>query len=253
MKMGRLKVIGKRMLLGPVIDRLRRARANGDLARPKVGEVNFGSLKRLAPVSREFGYDRGLPVDRYYIENFLARQHFDIRGHVLEIGDNLYTQRFGGDRVSRSDVLHVAEGNPQATIVADLTTGESIKSDSFDCIILTQTLHLIYEVRRALGTLRRILKPGGVLLATFPGISQIADDEWGNYWCWGFTTLSARRLFEEVFPAANVRVEPFGNVLVAAAFLYGLATEEMLEEELNYKDRAYEVLITARAVKPEAE
>ena len=88
---------------------------------PPVGRVSFGNLRRVTPISREFGFDRGLPVDRYYIENFLTHHADDIRGRVLEIGDNSYTRRFGGDHVTKSDVLHVVEGNPQATIVGDLT------------------------------------------------------------------------------------------------------------------------------------
>jgi hypothetical protein len=96
-------------------------------------------VNRLAPVSREFGYDRGLPIDRYYIERFLARYAEDIRGRVLEIGDNSYTQKYGGSHVTASDVLHVTEGNSQATLVADLTHAEHIPSDTFDCIIFTQT------------------------------------------------------------------------------------------------------------------
>jgi SAM-dependent methyltransferase len=213
--------------------------------------VSFGCLRRLTPISREFGFDRGLPVDRYYIENFLARQADDILGRVLEIGDNSYTRKFGGDRVTKSDVLHVVEGNPKATIVADLTSADHIPSDSFDCFILTQTLQFIYDVRAALKTLYRILKPGGVVLATFGGISQIANDQWGDYQCWGFTTLSARRLFEEVFPTANVKVETYGNVLAAISFLQGLAVEELCQEELEHCDHNYELIITVRAMKPE--
>ncbi len=220
---------------------------------PPVGWVRFGSLRRVKPISTEFGYDRGLPVDRYYIENFLARQADDIRGRVLEIGDNSYTQKFGGDRVTKSDVLHVVEGNPNATIVGDLTCADHIPSDSFDCFVLTQTLHLIYDVRAALKTIYRILKPGGVVLATFPGISQLANDQWGDYWYWSFTTRAGRRMFEEVFPTANVKVETYGNVLAATAFLQGLAVKELRREELDYRDRAYEVIITVRAVKPEVD
>ncbi|MDT7947006.1 MAG: methyltransferase domain-containing protein [Thermoflexus sp.] len=170
---------------------------------------------------------------------------------MLEIGDDTYTRRFGGDRVARSDVLHVQEGNPKATIVADLTCADSIPSDTFDCIIFTQTLHVIYDVRAAIRHLHRILKPGGVLLATFPGISQINRydmDRWGDYW--RFTTLSARRLFEEVFPPGNVTVRAYGNVLAAVAFLHGLSAEELRREELDYHDPDYELIITVRAVKP---
>jgi SAM-dependent methyltransferase len=215
--------------------------------------VRWGTLRRLTPVSRVFGFDRGLCIDRYYIENFLAHHADDIRGRVLEIGDGAYTRRFGGEGVVRSDVLHVQEGNPKATVVADLTCADSIPSDAFDCIIFTQTLQFIYNVRAAVQTLYRILKPGGVLLATFPGISQISRydmDRWGEFW--RFTTLSARRLLEEVFPAQNVTVEVHGNVLAAIGFLHGLAAQEFHQEELNRRDPDYEVLITVRAVKPEA-
>ena len=103
--------------------------------------------------------------------------------------------------------------------MADLTCADHIPSNSFDCFILTQTLQFIYDVRAALKTLHRILKPGGVVLATLAGISQIANDQWGDYQCWSFTALSARQLFEEAFLTENIKVETYGNVLAATAFL----------------------------------
>jgi SAM-dependent methyltransferase len=217
-----------------------------------VGWADFGSLRRLRPISRIFGFDRGVCIDRYYIEQFLSTQGSDIQGCCLEIGDDIYSRKFGGDRVVRRDVLHVTDGNPQATIVADLTRADHIPSNAFDSIICTQTLQHIYDVRAALKTLYRLLKPDGVLLATFPGISQISRgdmDRWGDYW--RFTTLSARLLFAEVFPAANVTVAAYGNVLAAIAFLHGLTVEELQKAELDYLDPDYEMLITVRAVKPE--
>ena len=219
---------------------------------PPVGAVRFGSLRRLAPVSRTFGLDRGTCIDRYYIEAFLAGSARNSHGHVLEIGDDSYTRKFGDGRVVQSDVLHLRAGNPKATLVADLTKARDIPSDTFDCIILTQTLQFIYDVRAALSHLYRILKPGGVLLATMPGISQISRydmDRWGDYW--RFTTLSARRLFQEIFPQSNVTVRAYGNVLTAVAFLEGLAVSELKREELDHLDADYELLIAVRAVKPE--
>jgi len=194
-----------------------------------------------------------LPIDRYYIERFLSAHAPDIRGRVLEIQDDTYTRKFGGNRVTQSDVLHVVEGNPKATIVADLVCGDQLPSDAYDCIIFTQTLQFIYDVRATLKTLYRILKPGGTLLATFPGISQISRHDmarWGDYW--RFTTLSSRKLFEEVFPSEQLTVEAFGNVCTALAFLHGLAAEELRREELDHSDPDYEVLISVRAVKPES-
>jgi SAM-dependent methyltransferase len=217
---------------------------------PPVGMVNWGSLRRITPISREFGYDRGLPIDRYYIENFLSRQAMDIQGQVLEIGENTYTRQFGGDRVTQSDVLHVIEGNPQATFVGDLRKADHIPSNLFDCIVLTQTLHLLYDMRAALVNLHRILKPGGILLVTVPGISQVVKCDWGSDWCWALTTQSAQLLFEEFFPQSNIQVEAYGNVLAAIAFLQGIAVEELNQNELDYQDDEYQVSITIRAAKP---
>jgi SAM-dependent methyltransferase len=214
------------------------------------GRVNLGDLRRVTPISRFFGCDRGRPVDRYYIENFLSSHAQDVGGRILEFGDDYYTRDFGGDRVTRSDVLDKKEGNPLATIVADLSTADHIPDNTFDCIICTQTLIYIYEINTAIRTLYRILKPHGVLLATFPGICQISREdmeEWGDYW--RFTTLSANRLFAESFAAANVSVRAFGNVLSAVAFLHGMVTEELKVEELDYSDTDYELVITVRAVK----
>jgi len=163
--------------------------------------------------------------------------------------DDTYTRKYGGGRVKVSEVLDVVEDNQQATIIADLTRADHVPSDTFDCIILTQTLLLIYDVRSAIQTLYRILKPGGVLLATFPGIAPTSCRALNEHYYWGFTRLSARQLFEEVFPAANLNVEAHGNVLAAIALLHGLAAEELRQEELDYRDPDYEVLLTLRAVK----
>src|SRR2546426_955416 len=108
-------------LLEPLLTRLRSGRA-----------VRWGGMRRLTPISTKFGLDRGLPIDRYYIEAFLRRHRTDIQGRVLEVGDPGYTQMFGGDQVGRSDVLHVEEGNAHATLVGDLRTGEGIPTGAFD-------------------------------------------------------------------------------------------------------------------------
>jgi len=196
--------------------------------------------------------DRGRPIDRYYMENFLQKHQADIRGRVLEVGDAHYTRRFGGERVTQSDVLHVNLKKPDVTIVADLSRADHLPADTFDCFILTQTLQLIYEVREAVKTIYRILKPGGVLLATFPGISQRAHPGYLERWQdhWRFTGASAQKMFAETFPPQNVEVQAHGNVLIAAAFLYGLAAEELRREEMDHHDPDYEVLLTVRAVKP---
>jgi SAM-dependent methyltransferase len=221
---------------------------------PPVGFVRFGSLRRVTPLSRDWGFDRGQPVDRHFIEQFLAKHAGDIYGHVLEIGTDMYTRRFGGAGVTRSEVLDVAETHPHVTIVADLTEPdpEQLQAETFDCFILTQTLHFIYDVRAALCTARRVLKPGGVLLLTAPGLAPINRyemDRWGDYW--RFTSRSLERLLKETFPSSDVKVEAHGNVLACVAFLHGISADELKPSELEHADPDFQLSITARVRKSE--
>jgi SAM-dependent methyltransferase len=202
------------------------------------------------PVSRVFGFDRGKPVDRWYIERFLAEHAADVRGRVLEVAESTYTGWYGGDDVTTSDVLYASAENPDATVVGDLTTGDGIAEAAFDCFICTQTLQVIYDVRAAVAGTRRLLAPGGVLLATLPGISQISREDmrdWGDWW--RFTARSAERLFGEVYGDENVEVKQYGNVHAAAAFLYGLAAEDVDPVALETVDPDFHLLMTVRAVR----
>lgn len=218
---------------------------------PPTGSVRFGDLRRLKPISEHWGSDRGLPVDRYYIEKFLSANSSFIKGRVLEFGDDRYTQKFGDGNTTQSNIINLLkESNPKTTIVADITSAHHIPSDSFDCIIFTQTLQFIYDFRTAVQTLYRILKPGGILLATLPGISQTSGTTWNEYWCWNFTRLSAERLFKEFFPTESVEVKAHGNLLTSISFLQGLATEELSNKELEYEDARYQMILTVKAVKP---
>jgi hypothetical protein len=248
---GRLVKASARRVVSPGLRTWLRGRINGEPYTPPPGWVRMGALRRLTPISRTFGLDRGTPVDRVYIERFLGEHASDVRGRVLEIGDATYTRRFGADRVTRSDVLHAEPGNPDATLVGDLESGRNVPAGEFDCVILTQTFSFLFDVRAALAHARDALRPGGVMLATVAGISQISRydmDRWGDFW--RFTSKSVRRLFDEAFGAEYVTVTTYGNVLAATALLHGLAQEELNESELLHHDPDYELIIAIRAVKP---
>jgi SAM-dependent methyltransferase len=214
--------------------------------------VDLGDLRRTTPIDPNWGYERGTPIDRVYVERFISSHASDIRGRVLEIAAPDYTSRYGTG-VEQVDILMAKEGNPLATIVGDLTHAPQIPDDTFDCAIVTQTLQFVYDVRAALATLHRILAPGGVLLATVPGLTRISppeDAEYGEWW--HYTSRSARRLAEESFGEGTVEVEAYGNVLSTAGFLYGLAASDLKPEELDVRDPLYEVTIGVRAVKARA-
>jgi glycosyltransferase involved in cell wall biosynthesis len=218
---------------------------------PKVGNVNTGDFDRLTPFSNNFGFDRGGAVDRYYIENFIGENSKAVHGNVLEIGDNEYTLKFGQNSVKQSDILHVDQSNSKATYVGDITNVPQVPTGYFDCIIFTQTLHLIYDYRSALHTCYRILKPGGCLLLTVPGISQIDRGAWKDYWLWSFTDTAMRKLMAETFNGSQVDIRTYGNVYVASRFLYGMGLPEIKKEKLDYNDPAYQVVISVKAVKHE--
>jgi SAM-dependent methyltransferase len=210
---------------------------------------DLGDLRRLSPIDPNWGFERGTPIDRIFVERFVGAHAADIRGRVLEIAAPDYTNRFGKD-VAQVDILMATEGNPEATLVGDLADSPHIPADTFDCAIVTQTLQFVWDTRAALATLHRILAPGGVLLATVPGLTKISppeDEEYGEWW--HFTARSVQRLAEEAFGIGNVEVQAFGNVLSATAFLYGLAASDLRPDELNARDRLYEVTIGLRAVK----
>lgn len=218
---------------------------------PRTGTVRFGDLRRTAPISRIFGMDRGRAIDRYYIEKFLEANAGRIRGRALELGDATYIKRYGTG-VTKIDVLHVVEGNPDATIIADLTNADHIPSDAFDCIIFTQALQMIYDMKAAMATLYRILKPGGAILMTTHGTSKIARrlgrDDWGEYW--RLTAQGVNALVMDAAPGAALTIKSYGNVLSASAFLYGLSAEDLKASELDVDDDDFEVILSAVIQKP---
>jgi SAM-dependent methyltransferase len=214
---------------------------------PRVGSFRFGDFASVAPACADFGYTRGLPIDRYYVEAFLAGRSPDIRGRALEIGDASYCRRFG--EVAHQDVLHVDAGAPEATITGDLSQTGVLPLGVYDCMVITQTLHLIYDMPAAIREMHRALKPGGVLLLTSPGISRIDRGDWKNTWYWSLTEASIRRLFFEAFGDENCDVGVHGNVYAATCFLQGLALDEVDRKKLDVLDPSFPLILTVRACK----
>lgn len=208
----------------------------------------FGTLRNTKPVSAVWGKDRGTPVDRYYIERFLQLHNSDIYGKVLEVGGRAYTQKFGGS-VDRSDVLDNNPANPDATILGDLETALKIGSNEFDCLVFTQVLQFVYHLADCIRELYRILRPGGVLLATVPSVSRIDISYGPDKDYWRFTAASGERMFGDVFGRQQVSVQSFGNVFASTAFLAGAALEELSTRELDVCDPLFPMLIGVRAVK----
>ncbi|MFI5310336.1 MAG: methyltransferase domain-containing protein [Gemmatimonadales bacterium] len=234
-----LRDVAKRLLPAAIRERLARG-----------GAVDMGDLRAFEPPSRLFGEDRGRPLCRWYIDRFLDEHRALVRGRVLEVAERTYTRQFGDDRVTESAVLHAVAGNPEATIVGDLATGEGIPQGRFDAVILSQTLQCVFDVHGAARTIHALLAPGGSALVTVPAIAPVSRydvERWGEYWHFG--EQSVRRLFEPLFGETNVRVASHGNHIVAHAYLAGMAAAEMHQDELLAHDPDYPILITAVATR----
>lgn len=200
-------------------------------------------------LSRNFGWERGTPVDRLYIESFLKANASLIKGRVLEIGDATYSRRFGGNAIKHQDVLHVDPDAPGATIVGDICDPQVLPDNAFDCIIFTQTLHLIYDMREALRQLHRALAPGGVLLLTVPGITPVDSMEWNDCWYWSLNLASVRRLVTDIFGSEEFGLAVKGNLYAATALLHGAVLEDIDTSAMEPADPVYPVIICAMPAK----
>lgn len=207
----------------------------------------FLATRSLEPLSSKFGFDRGVPIDRFWIEAFLEENHDFIHGRCLEVADASYINKFGGSRVSCSDVLDIDPNNKLANIHGDLRNLKSqIKPNTYDCIILTHVLGLIDDYLAALSECRRILKPGGALIFTGSCLGPILGRE-KVYW--RFTPYSIRFVLEKLFRADRIKIKVYGNVLAGQCFWVGMAQQELNEEELKFYDFRYPCVVGAVAFK----
>lgn len=214
--------------------------------------TDWSELRKVHPHRPAFGLGRGECVDMFYVEKFLTTYRDCIRGHVAEIWWDEYTRRFGGERVEKSEILDINQGNQRRTMTIDLAQTSVAPENLFDCFICTQTLFQIYDYAAAVRSMHKMLKPDGVLLLTVPGISQSVRGRalgGGGDDYWRFTERSSRLIFGQVFGSENVVIHTYGNVLTATALLHGIVQEELKVEEIEYHDPDYEVTIGVKATK----
>lgn len=205
-------------------------------------------MRGTAPINPAFGTAEGTPIDRHFIHAFLESNCGLITGDVLEVGDRSYTRRFGVD-VSTSDVLSAVE-SAGVTFVADLESCPEIADESYDALVFTQVLHCIYDMEAVVAEAFRILKPGGSVLCTVPGISQVSRydmDRWGDRW--RLTSQSAEELFRKAFAHDGIRIATYGNAFTAVCFLQGVPAERLPARKLDRWEPDFQLIIGIVATK----
>jgi|TARA_B110000259_G_scaffold187654_1_gene242703 SAM-dependent methyltransferase len=198
----------------------------------------------IHPISDYFGFDRGLPIDRYYINKFININKKHIRGNVLEIGDDRYSKKFKCDSTiygiiknEKVEILNLEEKLPN-------------KIKKFDCIICTQVINYTYKKEKFISNLYKLLKKNGILLLTCSSITRISNYDYNRYGdYWRFTDMSLRKLLSSVFNKKSIRIKTHGNISVSTKFLYGLSADEVSYDDLNFNDKNFSLLISCRAKK----
>jgi hypothetical protein len=224
---------GFKRVLGPHLTVLSRCVLRG-LPIPR-----WGNLRRVSPLSPNFGFERGTPVDRFYLHRFLETNRARVTGRVLEVQVPSYTRTYGHD----VEVSHTVDINPTfaATYTCDLADAPQIPSDYYDCFLLPNTLQHTQDPAGVLRTARRVVKAGGIILASAPMLLPLIPDG-DDYW--RFSPAGWRRMLAREWAGCDVAVEGHGNCLSASAAMYGIALEELTDDELKIHDPRYPVLVT---------
>lgn len=202
--------------------------------------------QKTKPNSDKYGHDRGTEIARYYIDCFLEAHIEKLNGNCLEFQAPTYLSKYANQEKCKINIIHLEDTNFLANIIADLTKPNNIPANYFDCIICTHVLHMVFEKEKFLSEIWRILKPGGYLLLAVPGVSM-CDYSWKELW--RFTELGIQQLLELQFDVGSIEVKGYGNSLVAAGQIRGLAKEEFTAKELQYLDGRFAVEICAIAQK----
>ena len=200
---------------------------------------SWGNLRRVAPLSAAYGFDRGTPIDRYYVDKFFSARRDLITGQVLEIQTTDHIRRYGSN-VTAAATLDI---NPSfhPTHCCDLADAKNVPTGIYDCFLLPNTLCFIRDLEAALREARRIVRRGGAILATVPGFVPLTPDV-EDYWhssADGWRVIAGR-----VWPGCATSVETYGNCLAASAAMYGVSVEELTPAELDVTDPRYPVLVT---------
>jgi SAM-dependent methyltransferase len=223
---------------------------------PGVRQFRGIAWRRMEPLSR--GRPRGTPIARAHWARFLAAHSEDVRGRALEIGTTTTIRAIGGAAITRADAMDVVANVPEVTVVADLARADHVPGDTYDCFVNQFTLHLIADIDSALFHAIRILRPGGVLLASFPCL----DEDMPNGLDMGtgavmfvhrwFTRAGVESLLRRTgLGDGDYDITEYGNLFARIAYQLNLAAEELTPRELWTSDPRYPLLVCVRAVKPE--
>jgi SAM-dependent methyltransferase len=222
--------------------------AVADLARwgflvPSRGKVNWGSLGAYVPISTGFGFERGTPIDRYYLNRFIEEVRSQVRGVVIEIGGSLNNRTVYNFVNAREYHAMDLIQRPDVDIVGNAEDPAAFPASSIDSVIAFNVLEHCREPWVVIDNALLWLKPGGALFCMVPNAQRIHKMP-GDYW---------RPLPQAVswmlrrFSTHQLRV--YGNPIALVASFMGIASEEVPRRDLDFFNPDYPVATCAVAIK----
>jgi len=210
--------------------------------------LDWGTLRRLEPLSPRLGNDRGTPTNRYFYKKFLIEYRAAIVGHVMEIKEDYYASELASGPITLT-IVDIKADNPLIDLCADLAVAGSLPAETYDCAIVTGVLQFVSDLDAALQNLYASLRPGGVALIIVPTAARV-DTEDFEYDRWRLTPTGLATVAARACVGAEITTKGYGNILAVVAFLYGIAAEELTTDELEYNDPVYPLIACAVVRKP---
>lgn len=207
---------------------------NASVLSPRPGCVEFGDFKRFWPFSHQFGFDRGGPVDRYYLKKFVQAIHPKVRGRCLEIGGSLGNNRsyqFAVDEFRTLDLPAVGDD-----LVGDAADPQLFDQGSWDSIVAFHVLEHCPDPFAVVSNLHRWLTPHGHAFVVVPCAQRVHNFP-GDYW--RFMPDGLRVLFKSF---SEVIVSAYGNPLTLVSNYLGLSHKELVAEDMDFVHPDYPVL-----------
>lgn len=199
------------------------------------GGLDFGSFKRRAPFCPDFGYSRGTPIDRYYLDKFIAEIRDEVVGDTLEIGGKRQNQELYGFTRAASYLTMDVAPHPDVEVVADVHNAAAFPPGSVDTVVLLNVLEHCENPPLAVENVHRWLRDGGRVFCMVPNAQRVHGAP-NDFWR---PLPSAIDLLFSAFPERRLFV--YGNALSAVASLLGVAAEELSGEDLDWRDDEYPV------------
>ena len=204
------------------------------------------TLRSIKKHSEKFGFDRGTPIDRYYIDHFLKNLNLENNfNRSLEFGEILYSDSFKvKEKYFLSHPEYETRDIASNQILFDLNSEHSYEGTKFDLILSTNVINFTKNPFVSIKHHIDMLNSRGTLVLTVSAsmpISKFDAERWGDYW--RFTPDGLNQLLRTL--NCEYHIKSFGSFVTSIAFLCGLSAEEIDATDLNKNDDSYPIVVMA--------